>query len=88
MKRLAKLEMAMAGGQACKTDSSLRTPPYPATHVYLDLYTDSVLQQVLPVPGQADDATHGKHEGVSVTIEKPNFSLPTMSNNFKRFNAR
>lgn len=78
----------MAGRQAFKIDSSLRTSPHHATHVYLDLHTSSVLQQVLPVPGQADDATHGKHEGVSVTIEKPNFSLPTMSNNFKRFNAR
>ncbi|OJD25860.1 hypothetical protein ACJ73_02769 [Blastomyces percursus] len=45
-------------------------------------------QQVIPVedPGAEFDAVAGKTS--TVHVDRPAFSLPTMSNNFRRFNAR
>ena len=51
--------------------------------------TNSLLQQVIPTqdfdyPEDAKDRRSRKY----IPIERPNFSLPLMSTNFRRFNAR
>ncbi|OAX85552.1 hypothetical protein ACJ72_00090 [Emergomyces africanus] len=45
-------------------------------------------QQIIPVEGlgEESDSTANKHS--TLHVDRPAFSLPTMSNNFRRFNAR
>jgi len=51
--------------------------------------TFRLLQQVLPEIDMHREASSIPKKGKqTVTVEKPNFSLPIMSANFRRFNAR
>ncbi|KAJ5888148.1 hypothetical protein N7495_008189 [Penicillium taxi] len=46
-----------------------------------------LLQQVIPSDNDEDERTTG-NKAFETTTKKPPFSLPTMANNFRRFNAR
>jgi hypothetical protein len=45
-----------------------------------------LLQQV--IPADDDDETNSGDNDFVASPKRPPFSLPTMSNNFRRFNAR
>ncbi|PGH35763.1 hypothetical protein GX50_01345 [[Emmonsia] crescens] len=45
-------------------------------------------QQVIPVDGPGEDPDSLTNKPSTMHIDRPAFSLPTMSNNFRRFNAR
>lgn len=46
-----------------------------------------LLQQVIPADDDEDDAQAGD-KAFTTSPKKPAFSLPLMTNNFRRFNAR
>lgn len=46
-----------------------------------------LLQQMIPA-GDVDDAGRPKDRRSRKYVERPGFSIPTMSYNFRRFNAR
>lgn len=49
---------------------------------------DRLLQHVIPAEdGEADGETTANRAGVAY-VKRPPFSLPVMTNNFRRFNAR
>ncbi|KAJ1326673.1 Integral peroxisomal membrane peroxin [Microdochium nivale] len=49
---------------------------------------DRLLEKLLAQVLEGGDADDGTQPGVRAQAEKPNFNLPTMSNNFRRLNAR
>jgi hypothetical protein len=50
------------------------------------MHGNRLLQQIIPVGGEADPP--GESKSKQGANERPNFSLPQMSANFRRFNAR
>ena len=53
-----------------------------------DLLVEKVLTQVLQEGGAYPPEDVAKSGGGPPGVERPNFNLPTMSNNFRRFNSR
>ena len=50
-------------------------------------FRQRLMQQVIPLEG-ADESEAPPDERSSKYIRRPGFSLPLMTNNFRRFNAR
>lgn len=50
--------------------------------------TARILQHVAPNDDDEDETIPSGDAGVATSPKRPSFSLPVMSNNFRRFNAR
>ena len=51
-------------------------------------FRQRLMQQVIPIEGVGDEPDAPPDERSSKYIRRPGFSLPLMTNNFRRFNAR
>ncbi|OJD12345.1 hypothetical protein AJ78_07037 [Emergomyces pasteurianus Ep9510] len=49
---------------------------------------EKLWQQVIPMEGPGEESDSMANKSSTIHIDRPAFSLPTMSNNFRRFNAR
>jgi hypothetical protein len=72
-----KDNLRKAGGKASEAGTSVQ-----------DRLLEKLLQQVIPVEDLSKNRDHSSSNSSTYFVERPNFNITTMSNNFRRFNAR